>query len=93
VSLFTDIASEMLYPIIPFFLTLVLGAPMALVGLIEGVAESTANILKVVSGWYSDKTKKRKPFVLAGYSISAISKTPYGTGIRLATGPDRPGDG
>ena len=73
-SLFTDIASEMLYPIIPFFLTLVLGAPMALVGLIEGVAESTANILKVASGWYSDKTKKRKPFVFAGYSISAISK-------------------
>ncbi len=73
-SLFTDISSEMLYPIIPFFLTLVLGAPMALVGLIEGIAESTANILKVASGWYSDKTKKRKPFVLAGYSISAISK-------------------
>lgn len=47
---------------------------MALVGLIEGVAESTANILKVVSGWYSDKTTKRKPFVIAGYSISAISK-------------------
>ena len=64
----------MLYPIIPLFLTLVLGAPMALVGLIEGVAESTANILKVASGWYSDKTTKRKPFVIAGYSISAISK-------------------
>ena len=74
VSLFTDIASEMLYPIVPLFLTLVLGAPMALVGLIEGVAESTANILKVISGWYSDKTTKRKPFVVAGYSISAISK-------------------
>ncbi|MDF1557576.1 MAG: MFS transporter [ANME-2 cluster archaeon] len=73
-SLFTDIASEMLYPIIPLFLTLVLGAPMALVGLIEGLAESSANILKVLSGWYSDKTKKRKPFVIAGYSISAISK-------------------
>ncbi len=74
VSLFTDIASEMLYPIVPLFLTLVLGAPMVLVGLIEGAAESTANILKVVSGWYSDKTRKRKPFVVAGYSISAISK-------------------
>jgi len=73
-SLFTDISSEMLYPIIPFFLTLVLGAPMVLVGLIEGVAESTANILKVISGWHSDKTNKRKPYVLAGYSISAISK-------------------
>lgn len=64
----------MLYPIVPLFLTLILGAPMALVGLIEGVAESTASILKVISGWYSDKTTKRKPFVVAGYSISAISK-------------------
>ncbi len=64
----------MLYPIVPLFLTLVLGAPMVIVGLIEGAAESTASILKVVSGWYSDKTTKRKPFVVAGYSISAISK-------------------
>jgi MFS family permease len=74
VSLFTDIASEMLYPIVPLFLHLVLGAPMVIVGLIEGAAECTASILKVVSGWYSDKTRKRKPFVVAGYSISAISK-------------------
>jgi len=74
VSLFTDIASEMLYLIVPFFLTLVLGVPMVIVGLIEGAAESTASILKAVSGWYSDKTTKRKPFVVAGYSISAISK-------------------
>jgi len=74
VSLFTDIASEMLYPIVPIFLTVVLGAPVAVVGLIEGIAESSANILKVLSGWYTDKTTKRKPFVIAGYSISAISK-------------------
>ncbi len=74
VSFFTDISSEMLYPIIPIFLTAVLGAPFAIVGLIEGVAESTASILKVVSGWLSDKTGKRKPFVIYGYSLSAISK-------------------
>lgn len=74
VSLFTDISSEMLYPVIPLFLKLVLGAPMAVVGLIEGLAESTASILKIVSGMYSDRTGKRKPFVVAGYSISAISK-------------------
>ncbi len=74
VSFFTDISSEMLYPIIPIFLTTVLGAPFAIVGLIEGVAESTASILKVVSGWISDKTGKRKPFVIYGYSLSAISK-------------------
>lgn len=74
VSLFTDISSEMLFPIIPIFLTAVLGAPMAVVGIIEGIAESTASILKVVSGWLSDKSGKRKPFVIYGYSLSAISK-------------------
>lgn len=74
VSFFNDVASEMIYPIIPIFLTSVLGAPVAIVGLIEGIAESTASVLKVVSGWFSDKLQKRKPFVVAGYSFSAISK-------------------
>jgi MFS family permease len=64
----------MIYPIVPIFLTSVLGAPVAIVGLIEGIAESTASVLKVVSGWLSDKWQKRKPFVVAGYSFSAISK-------------------
>jgi len=74
VSFFNDVASEMIYPIVPIFLTTVLGAPVAIVGLIEGIAESTASVLKVVSGWLSDKLQKRKPFVVAGYSFSAISK-------------------
>ena len=74
VSFFNDVASEMIYPIVPIFLTGILGAPVAVVGLIEGIAESTASILKVVSGWLSDKLQKRKPFVVAGYSFSAISK-------------------
>jgi len=74
VSFFNDVASEMIYPVVPIFLTSVLGAPVAVVGLIEGIAESTASILKVVSGWLSDKFQKRKPFVIAGYSFSAISK-------------------
>jgi len=74
VSFFNDVASEMIYPIVPIFLTSVLGAPVAIVGLIEGIAESTASILKVVSGWLSDKFQRRKPFVVAGYSFSAISK-------------------
>ena len=74
VSFFNDVASEMIYPIVPIFLTSVLGAPVAIVGLIEGIAESTASILKVVSGWLSDKWQKRKPFIVAGYSFSAISK-------------------
>jgi len=64
----------MIYPIVPIFLTSVLGTPVAVVGLIEGIAESTASILKVVSGWLSDKFRKRKPFVIAGYSFSTISK-------------------
>jgi MFS family permease len=74
VSLFTDIGSEMLYPVIPIFLTTVLGAPMVVVGLIEGIAEGTASFLKVITGWYSDRIGKRKPFLLSGYSISTISK-------------------
>lgn len=74
VSFFNDVASEMIYPIVPIFLTSVLGAPVTVVGLIEGIAESTASILRVVSGWLSDKFRKRKPFIIAGYSFSAISK-------------------
>jgi len=74
VSFFNDVASEMIYPIVPIFLTAVLGAPASIVGLIEGVAESTASVLKVISGWLSDKLQKRKPFVIAGYSLSTISK-------------------
>jgi len=71
---FNDIASEMLYPIVPIFLTSVLGAPVAVVGLIEGIAESIASILKVVSGWFSDRFRRRKPFLVSGYSCSAFSK-------------------
>lgn len=82
VSLLTDISSEMLYPIIPVFLTAVLHAPMAALGLIEGLAEGTANILKIYSGWWSDRIGRRKPFVIGGYGLSACSK-PL---LALATG-------
>jgi len=78
VSFFNDVASEMIYPLVPIFLTSVLGAPASVVGLIEGIAESTASILKVFSGWYSDKFQKRKPFITAGYSLSTISKVILG---------------
>ncbi len=74
VSGLTDISSEMLYPIVPVFLTSVLGAPMQVVGIIEGLAESTASLLKIVGGRLSDRAGKRKPFVVAGYSLSAVSK-------------------
>lgn len=74
VSFFNDMASEMIYPIVPIFLTSVLGAPMAVVGLIEGIAEATASILKVFSGWFSDLIGKRKPLTVFGYSFSTLSK-------------------
>lgn len=74
VSLFTDIASEMVYTQIPIFLTMVLGAPKWVVGLIEGVAESTASLLRLVSGQISDKIGRRKPLTIAGYGLGAISK-------------------
>ena len=74
VSMFNDMASEMAYPIIPLFLTLTLGAPPAVVGVIEGVAEATANFLKLISGWLSDRVRNRKRFVAVGYLLSAVAK-------------------
>ncbi len=74
VSLLTDLSSQMIFPLIPLFLTGVLGAGAYAVGIVEGAAETTASLLKVVSGYWSDKTKKRKPFVLLGYSLSTITK-------------------
>lgn len=73
VSLFTDIASEMLYPVTPIFLTAI-GTSMALIGLIEGLAELTAGLLKGYFGAISDKTGKRSLFVVIGYGVSAIVK-------------------
>ncbi|KKP59680.1 MAG: Major facilitator superfamily [Candidatus Gottesmanbacteria bacterium GW2011_GWA1_34_13] len=74
VSFFNDTASEMIYPIVPIFLTTVLGVPVAIVGLIEGIAEGTASIGKFIFGYISDYLQKRKPFVVTGYSFGAISK-------------------
>lgn len=74
VSFLTDVSSDMIYPILPLFLTLVLKASFVYVGLIEGVAESTASLLKVFSGWWSDRAGKRKPLVVLGYSLSSLGK-------------------
>ena len=73
-SLFTDIASEMVYPLVPIFLTSVLGAPVAAVGLVEGIAESAASLIKAFSGWFSDRIRKRKALTVLGYGLGAISK-------------------
>jgi MFS family permease len=80
-SFFTDISSEMIYPLLQSFVQSLLRGQQALVGpvlgLIEGTAESTASLLKVLSGYRSDRTKKRKPLVISGYSISTFSKLVY----------------
>ncbi len=73
VSLLTDASSEMIYPILPLFLTGI-GATGAVIGLIEGAAETTASLLKVVSGRLSDKLGKRKPFLTSGYGLSTLAK-------------------
>ncbi|UCD84348.1 MAG: MFS transporter [Deltaproteobacteria bacterium] len=74
VSFLNDVSSEMIYPLLPLFLTSILGVGTAFVGLIEGVAESTASILKAFSGWLSDRLKKRKSLVLGGYTVSALTR-------------------
>ena len=73
-SLLTDVSSEMIFALLPFFMVDVLGAEMVVVGLIEGAAETTASLLRVFSGWLSDKMRRRKPLTVLGYSTSAILK-------------------
>lgn len=74
VSLFADISSEMVYPLNPTFLTKALGAPPWALGLIEGIAESTASLLKLVAGYFSDRSGRRKPFAVGGYLLGALGK-------------------
>jgi len=74
VSFFMDFSSEMIYPLVPIFLSSVLGVNKSIIGLIEGTAESTASLLKVFSGWFSDKIGKRKILLIAGYGISTLSR-------------------
>ncbi len=74
VSFFTDVSSEMIYPLLPVFLTAVLGANASFIGAIEGAAETTAALLKLASGWWSDRVRKRKPLVVAGYTIATVMR-------------------
>ena len=98
VSLLTDVSSEMIFTLLPLFLANVLGTTTVVIGFIEGVAESTASLLKVVSGWISDKLGKRKFLAIVGYGISTVAKpfmyiaTTWGLvfGVRFA---DRLGKG
>jgi MFS family permease len=74
VSLLTDLSSEMIYPLLPLFMGTVLGASAAFIGVVEGAAESTAALLKLASGWWSDRVRRRKPLVVAGYVLAAAMR-------------------
>ena len=98
VSLLTDLSSEMIYPLLPVFLSTVLGAGPLAIGAIEGAAESVAALLKLASGWWSDRLPRRKPLVLFGYGLASVVRPLVGLAqnvgqvlmIRLA---DRTGKG
>ncbi len=74
VSFFTDIHSETILALLPQFMANVLGLKTGTIGIIEGLAEATASGLKILSGWWSDRVRKRKPVVLAGYTLSTLTK-------------------
>jgi MFS family permease len=98
VSFLTDVATEMTYPLLPLFLATVLGASATYVGTIEGAAETTAALLKLAGGWWSDHVSRRKPLVLIGYALASAVRPLIGLshsavqvlGIRVA---DRVGKG
>ena len=98
VSLLMDTSSEVVHALLPLFLTTTLGVSVAFVGLIDGVAEATASVVKVFSGYISDRVKRRKPLILAGYGLAALSKPffPLAQGVPLVLGArfaDRIGKG
>jgi MFS family permease len=74
VSLFMDLSSEIYHALLPAFITIVLGLPATALGAIDGIAEATANFAKLLSGRLSDRSLKRKPWVMAGYGLAALSK-------------------
>ncbi len=83
VSLFTDASSEAIYPLLPFFLTNVIGAGALSLGVIEGAAEAVNSLLKILSGRRADRSSTKRPLVLLGYGVSSAAK-PF---IALVTGP------
>lgn len=98
VSLFMDISSEMIHPLLPVFLVSVLGASTLTVDLIEGIGEATASITKLFSDWLSDQLGKRKILTLIGYGLGAASKplfavAPSASWVLFARFSDRIGKG
>lgn len=74
VSLLSDISGEMIYPVLPLFLTETLRAPATVIGLIEGIAVGASNVVTGVAGWLSDRLGRRKPVAFAGYALTALSR-------------------
>lgn len=74
VSFFADLSTEMVYPLVPLYLSTVFGATPAIIGLIEGIAESLASVLKVFSGYLTDKYRKKKPIAFTGYAAGLVYK-------------------
>ncbi|MDD5659709.1 MAG: MFS transporter [Actinomycetota bacterium] len=98
VSLFIDMSTEMVYPLIPLFLTSTLGATPAIVGIVEGIAESIASLLKVFSGYMGDAYRHKKRLIFFGYSVSVIYKillllSSSWAGVLVARVIDRTGKG
>ncbi len=98
VSLFMDLSSEIYHALLPAFITLVLGLPATALGAIDGIAEATANFAKLFSGRFSDRSLRRKPWVMGGYGLAALSKPlfPLATtapAVMLARFADRIGKG
>jgi MFS family permease len=74
VSFFTDISSEMIYPLLPLYLTTVLGAGAFALGLMEGVADATSALINATAGRWTDRIARRKPFIVAGYALAGVSR-------------------
>lgn len=98
VSFFADVAGEMIAPLLPLYITAVLGAAPTAVGLVEGTAELSASVFRGVGGWWSDRAGARKPTVVFGYSLSALAKPALALaagwpGLLAARFADRAGKG
>ncbi|MDI6795774.1 MAG: MFS transporter [Desulfatibacillaceae bacterium] len=81
ISFFNDFASEMIYPLLPVFLSVSLGAGAAVLGIVEGIAESASSILKLVFGRLSDRLQKVRPFILGGYGLSGFVRPLIGIAV------------
>jgi MFS family permease len=81
ISFFTDVASEMAYPVVPLFLTVGLGAPVVVLGAMEGLAEGLVSLMKGLTGWHSDKMGRRVPYIRWGYALGAVSKPLMATAL------------